>query len=192
MILFQYNNVVILSLIIFYLNYNQHAIYTNYFKILQYQIINYFLLLITLYSHLTFWTWTLKTGETSAKWSHHETAQEQNGPTGTKRLGASSLLEETAERLPCTVQYEGGGEVVETDGVQQDGRWQQLTWRPTVSLPEGCKEGERAVGSHHQPRIHGAINSHLPPGLHFPAEIQALYSDHRVPLSLMAMASLSR
>jgi hypothetical protein len=37
MILFQYNNVVILSLIIFYLNHNQHVIVIRYFKISQYR-----------------------------------------------------------------------------------------------------------------------------------------------------------
>jgi hypothetical protein len=47
MILFQYNNIVILSLNIFCLNYNQHVIDTIYFKIQQHHVklsttINYF------------------------------------------------------------------------------------------------------------------------------------------------------
>jgi hypothetical protein len=38
MILFQYNNIIILSLIIFLLNYNQHIIDIRYFKISQHPI----------------------------------------------------------------------------------------------------------------------------------------------------------
>jgi hypothetical protein len=103
----------------------------------------------------------------------------QNDATGTKRLEHHHFWRKQPRETAMhgTVRGRGSGGGVQ----QQDGRWQQLTWRPTVSLPAGYEEGERAVGSLYQPRIHGAINSHHPPGLPSPAEIQAL--------SLMAMAS---